>query len=147
MVIAIIMLAMLTSCSFVGSVGDVGQVTVVVEAADGSCEVYQTSLENIENKGEGAKGVLEHLETRADNPLSLEMTNSSYGAYVTAIGNIAEGGGSYVMVYTSHESDSYAGASTVEYEGKTLYQSGVGLSTMTVGAGTVILFRLESNPF
>ena len=145
LVVAVIMAAM-TSCDlFYGDVAEQGDVTVVVENTDGTYQVYKTYLENVENKEEGAKGVIEHLHVREDNPLSLEMVDGSYGAYVKAIGNIEENpaDGAYVMVYTSVEADSYDSAPTVEYEGVTLYQAGLGLSGMTVESGTVILFRLE----
>ena len=74
------------------------------------------------------------------------MTDSTYGAYISAIGSIKEDAatGSYVMVYTSISADSYEGAPTVDYNGTTLYQSGAGISAMKVESGTVILFRLES---
>ncbi len=139
--------SLLTSCSFIfGDVADSGNFTVLVENTDGSYEVYKTDLDRLENKSEGAKGLLEHLNT-SDKKLYLEMVDSTYGAYVSAIGNIREGDGSYVIVYTSVASDSYEGAPTVEYEGSTLYQAGVGLSGMTVEAGGIILFRLEKSPY
>ena len=144
--LALIMALTLSSCgvfSLFGDVAEKGEVMVVVENADGSFEVYKTYLESVENKNEGVKGVLEHLNHQNDS-LYLVMEDGAYGAFVTEIGSIKQSEGSYVMVYTSIESDSYAGAPTVEYDGKTLYQSGVGISAMKVGAGTVILFRLES---
>lgn len=136
----------MTSCGFIfGDVAESGDVTVVVENADGTYDVYKTYLEQVENKSEGAKGVVEHLNKRENNPLALEMIDSTYGAYVSAIGSIKEDGAAktYVMVYTSVATDSYDGAPTVDYEGVTMYQAGVGLSGMAVEAGTVILFRLE----
>ena len=77
------------------------------------------------------------------------MIEGVYGAYVSAIGSISESSvdGIYVMVYTSVKTDAYEGSPTVEYEGVTLYQSGVGISDMSVAEGTVILFRLESSPY
>lgn len=143
----IIAVMALSSCGYIfGDVAEQGDVTVVIENTDGTYEVFKTYLENVENKDEGAKGVVETLRDREESPLPLEMTDGGFGAYVTAIGSIKEdaSAGSYVMVYTSLESDSYDGAPTVEYEGTTLYQSGVGLSGMTVEEGTVILFRLEN---
>ena len=140
----------MTSCNFLfGSVAERGDVTVVVENADGTYDVYKTYLEDVENKDEGAKGVIEHLNKRENNPLALEMIDSTYGAYVSAIGSIKEDGASktYVIVYTSVAADSYDGAPTVDYDGVTMYQAGVGLSGMTVEAGTIILFRLEVSPW
>lgn len=139
--------SILSSCSLIfGDVADSGNFTVLVENTDGSYEVYKTALDSLENKSEGAKGVVEHLNA-SDKKLYLEMVDSTYGAYVSAIGNIREGDDYYVIVYTSLASDSYEGAPTVVYEGVTLYQAGVGLSGMTVEAGGVILFRLEKSPY
>lgn len=139
--------SLLTSCSLIfGDVDDSGNFTVLVENAEGSYEVYTTDLNRLENKSEGAKGLLEHLNTQNER-LYLEMVDSTYGAYVSAIGNIREGDGYYVIVYTSVASDSYEGAPTVEYEDTTLYQAGVGLSGMKVEAGGIIMFRLERSPY
>jgi hypothetical protein len=132
-----------------GDVAEQGDVTVVIENADGSYDVYKIYLEEVENKDEGAKGVVEQLAKRENNPLYLEMTESTYGAYVSAIGSIKEdvAAKKYVIVYTSVAADSYEGAPTVQYEGMTLYQSGVGVKDMTVEDKTVILFRLEVYEF
>ena len=140
----------MTSCDFLwGDVAESGDITVVIENADGTYDVYKTDLEEVENKSEGAKGVIEHLNERENNPLALEMVDSTYGAYVSAIGSIKEDAATktYVIVYTSVAADSYDGAPTVEYEGVTMYQAGVGLSAMSVEAGTVIMFRLEVSPW
>ena len=143
--VIVMALSAMTSCMFYGEVAEQGDVTVVIENADGTFAVYKTYLEEVENKSEGAKGVIEHLNKRETNPLTLEMVDSTYGAYVSGIGSIKEDAASktYVMVYTSVASDSYEGAPTVEYEGITMYQAGLGLSGMKVEAGTIILFRLE----
>ncbi len=136
-----------TSCGFIfGDVADKGDVTVVVENADGTYDVFKTDLSAIKNKKEGAKGVLEHLNQRNDR-LYVEMIDSTYGAYVSAIGSIKESHDEYVIVYTTVASDSYEGAPTLQYDGATLYQAGAGLSKMTVGEGTIILFRLEKSPY
>lgn len=146
--LALVMAAsLLTSCSLIfGDVDDSGNFTVLVENTDGSYDVFKTNLDSLENKSEGAKGLLEQLNT-SDKKLYLEMVDSTYGAYVSAIGNIREGDGYYVIVYTSVASDSYEGAPTVEYEDATLYQAGVGLSGMKVEAGGIIMFRLERSPY
>ena len=149
LVLVMIIMAM-TSCDFLwGDVADSGFITVVVENADGTYDVYKTYLEEVANKSEGAKGIIEHLNRRENTPLYLEMVNSTYGAYVSAIGSIKEDftTSTYVMVYTSVATDSYEGAPTVDYEGVTMYQAGLGLSGMSVEEGTIILFRLEASPW
>lgn len=139
--IALVLLAF-SSCG--AMVAEKGDVTVVIEVADGEYEVYKTYLENVENKKNGALGVLESLRDREENPLHLVYSDSGYGAFITEIGSIKqnEAVGEYVVSYTSVETDSYAGAPTREYEGMTLFSSGVGVSSMTVNEGTVILFRI-----
>ena len=145
----VIALCALTSCDILfGEVADEGNVTVVVENSDGTYDVYKANLDKVENNSEGAKGVIEHLN-RGEDKLYLEMVDSTYGAYVSAIGSIKESfaDNKYVVVYTSVATDTYEGAPTVQYEGVTLYQAGLGLSGMTVEEGTIILFRLEASPY
>ena len=142
-------LMVFTSCDLLfGKVDDSGSFTVVVENSDGGFDVFKANLEEIENNKEGAKGVVEHL-SKGDDGLYLEMVDSTYGAYVSAIGSIRESNADkvYVIVYTSVQTDSYDGAPTLQYEGVTLYQSGVGLSAMSVSEGGIILFRLEKSPY
>ena len=148
--ILVVAIMAMTSCGIIfGEVAEQGDVTVVIENSDGTFDVYKTYLEEVENKSEGAKGIIEHLNKRETNPLALEMVDSTYGAYVSSIGSIKENATekTYVIVYTSIASDSYDGAPTLDYEGVTMYQAGLGLSGMTVDAGTVIMFRLEVSPW
>ncbi len=146
--VLVIALMALTSCSYIfGDVAEQGVATVVVENTDGSYESFKVYLDKLENKSEGAKGVLEHLNKNDD--LYLEMVDSTYGAYVSAVGSIKESATDkmYVIVYTSLASDSYDGAPTLDYKGATLYQAGLGLSGMTVDEGVIILLRLEESPY
>ena len=139
----------LSSCSILfGKVDRRGVFTVAIDNADGSFEEYSVNLESLENNKEGAKGVLELLDS-THGDFYLEMTDSTYGAYVSAIGSIKESyaDNMYVIVYTSVEADSYQGAPTFTFDGVTLYQTGVGLSGMTVKEGGIILFRLEKSPY
>ena len=140
-----IVLAILAFTSCGSTVAEKGDVTIVVEVAEGEYEVYKTYLENVENKSNGALGVLENLRDRENDPLHLVYSESTYGAFVTEIGSIKEdaAAGAYVMVYTSVQADSYEGAPVVNYEDTELYSAGLGISTMTVNSGTVILFRIE----
>ena len=148
LILFVSLLLSLISCDLLwGKVDDSGKVTVVVENIDGSYDVFTASLDDVENKSEGAKGIIEHL--KKENNLQVEMVESTYGAYVAGIGKIHEdsSAGKYVMVYTSVASDGYDGGATVDYNGTTMHMAGVGLSGMSVEAGTIILFRLESSPY
>ena len=97
--IVAVSLLMLSSCSLFGSVADEGGVTVVIENGE-SYEVYTISLEKVENKSEGAWGVLEAMAEREKNPLHLVKENGGYGAFITEIGGIKQDAfvGAYVMV-------------------------------------------------
>ena len=144
LLIMILVICFSSSCSLFGGVSDEGRVTVVIENTDGSYDSFNVELNEVENKSEGVRGILDHL-AKGKEKLYVGLVDGGYGAYVSAIGKIAESPtqGSYVMVYTSVNTDGYEGGPTVDYNGITLYQAGVGISSMTVTDGTVILFRLE----
>lgn len=144
-IILAVVLTALTLISCAPTVAEEGDVTVVVECADGACEVYKTYLQSVENKDEGALGVLKHLRDREENPLALTYEVGAYGAFITAIGSIEQdaSSGEYITVYTTTLADSYEDAPTVTFEGALLYSSGVGVSFMSVPVGSVILFRIE----
>ena len=147
--ICAVMLGLCSCNAFFGRVDENGDVTVVIENVDGSYDVFEADLENVENKEEGAKGVVEYLGARKNNKLGYEMTESTYGAYISKVGSISEdaSSGLYIIVYTSNARDSYDGSPTIDYNGTTLYQAGMGLSGMSVEEGTIILFRLEKSPY
>lgn len=124
-----------------------GDVTVVIENEDGEYDVYKVYLEDVENKSEGAAGIIEHLSKREKNPLHLKMSDGSYGKFLTEIGSIKEDSAAkkYIIVYTSLEKDfgTWEGVGVLDYEGITLKSSGVGISEMSVESDMIILFRLE----
>ena len=135
----------LFSCS--PKVDEEGDVLVVIEFEDGTAKEYELLLEKVENKDEGAAGILEYLKNREEDPLSLNMSDSTYGKYIHGIGGIEEdtAANKYVMVYTSVEKDfgTWEGVGELTYKGRTLKNAGVGVSEMTVESGMIILFRLE----
>lgn len=129
---------------------DEGDVTVLVETDEGEYEVYRVYFEDVENKTSGAVGIFEHLAARENSPLPSELDDTGYGAFVKSVGSLVPQGNEYISLYTSEESD-FAVPSEwmptvpeVDYEGVTLKYAGVGLSSMTIKSGTVILCRLES---
>lgn len=139
------MIVGLASCG--ATVGEEGDVSIVIENRDGSYTVYKAYLEEVANKSEGAFGVIQHLMAREDNPLTADIVDSDYGAYVNAIGTLIPDtmAGEFVSVYTSLEKDfgTWDGVATVNYNGTSLTASGVGITSMSVESGTVILFRIE----
>ena len=76
--VLVVAITAMTSCDLLfGDVAESGDVTVAIENADGSYDVYKTALEDVKNKKEGVKGVIEHLNKRENNPLTLEMVDST----------------------------------------------------------------------
>lgn len=134
-------------CACFGAVDEAGKVTVVVENRDGSYKEYKANLEDIENKDEGAVGVIEYLAARSDDPLEADLQDSSYGKFVNSIGGLTPdaSAGEFVSIYTSVEADfgTFDGVGEINYNGTTLKSAGVGLTSMQVLEGTVILFRIE----
>lgn len=145
LVVAMAMLA-LVSCGG-GNVADSGNAVVVIENEEGKYTVYEVDLSSLDSHDEGALSLLKHLSAKEENPLSFSATWGAYGAYITAIGGIAENTseGKYVSVYTSNEADfdTTAWVKSLEYDGKTFKTSGVGVSQMNIEDGTAVLFRLE----
>ena len=134
-------------CSCFGLVAERGDVTVVIANRDGTYTEYKAYLEDVENKSEGAVGVIEHLAAREKNPLTVDMQSSSYGKYVNSIGSLTPdtASGEFISIYTSVEADfgTFLGVTEIEYGGKLLKSSGVGLTDMNVPEGAIILFCIE----
>ncbi len=137
----------LVSCGVGGTVADSGKAKVVIENADKTYTVYEVDLGELTKRDEGAASVLEHLATLEGSTLYYSLSlGGGYGAYVTSIGSLyPDSTHQYVALYTNMEEDFdvASGTSSLTYEGEMLKYAGVGLSSMTVKDGTVILFRLE----
>ena len=146
LVLVIVIAVGLVSCN--GILGEKGDVSLVVENRDGTYEVYKVYLEDVENKDEGVYGVIELLIKREKNPLSADIAESVYGAYINSIGFLTPDASKneYISIYTSLEKDfsTWEPVGVIEYEGVTLKTAGVGLSSMSAEKGTVILFRIET---
>ena len=140
------MMLLLVACG--GEVGEEGDVSLVVENRDGSYDVYKVYLEDVTNKEEGVYGVVEFIMRRKENPITADIVDSSYGAYVNSIGSLTPDASKneYVCLYTSLEKDfgTWDGVKSVVYEGVTLKEAGVGLTSMSIEKGTVVLFRIET---
>ena len=71
------------------------------------------------------------------------------GTWLVSVCDLVPGDRQYVSIYTSVEED-FAVATpewpvtTIEYDGGELTASGVGLDSMHVTEGAIILFRMES---
>lgn len=146
LILAVAMMLLLVACA--GEVGEEGDVSLVVENRDGSYDVYKVYLEDVTNKEEGVYGVVEFIMQRKENPITADIVDSSYGAYVNYIGSLTPDASKneYVCLYTSLEKDfgTWDGVKSVVYEGVTLKEAGVGLTSMSIEKGTVVLFRIET---
>ncbi len=144
-VISILML-LLSACGG-GNVAKSGMATVVIDNGDGTFLTYEVNLSELSEHNEGAFSLLKHLGSLEENPLTFSMVWGGYGAYLTAIGNISENSSryEYIYVYTSNSADFDTSeyVKELKYEGQTLKSSGLGVSTMNIEDGTVVLFRLE----
>ena len=140
------MLFALVSCG--GTLAEEGDISIVIENRDGTYTVYKAYLEDVSNKEEGVYGVIQYLMEREDNPLTADIVDSTYGAYVNAIGSLTPDTtkNEYVCLYTSLEKDFDTSdyCQTIEYDGIHLKTSGVGFTSMSAEKGTVILCRIES---
>ena len=145
----VLLLSSLTAC-LGGSVGDNGKATVVIEKSDGSFVSYEVDLAKIENKDGGMIPILDYLVADENTEFAYKTNDTGYGAYITEIDTLApDETKEYVAIYTSEEevfavpSEWSPVVPTVTYGSITLTYSGVGLSSMHITDGTVVLFRVE----
>ena len=149
MLVALLVLSF-ASCG-TQNVAKSGTATVVIENRDKSFTSYDVDLSLVENREEGALSLLEHIASLEGSTLYFSTTyGGGYGAYVASIGSLTPAAGEYVALYTTNESDfaiPTEWAPTVKtalYGEKTLTFSGVGISSMNIEDGTVVLFRIET---
>ena len=148
-------LSVLVSCGAGENVAKSGTASIVIETSGEGSEkfvVYEVDLSILENRDEGALSLLEYICSQKNSTLYYSATwGGGYGAYISSIGplNPIAANGEYISVYTSEECDFavpteyFPTVSTAVFEDMTLKYSGVGISSMTVKDGTVIMFRLE----
>lgn len=145
-------LSAFTSCQSKSTVADSGTAKIVIENAENDYTVYEVDLSKLENRSEGVMSLLEYVAMLEGSELYYNVQwGGGYGAYVTSIGTLVpDSTCQYVSIYTTEASDfavptDYAPTvATVKYGDITLTYSGVGMSSMHVNDGTVILFRIES---
>ena len=140
-VLVVLSLLFLAAC---GSVSEVGTAKIVIDSGTEQTE-YEVSLSDIEKK-DSALDILNYLNE--NEGLALDYVESVYGGYISSIGTLLPDAqnNEYISIYTSEECDFGVAPfdTKVEYMDMTLTASGVGISSMTVNEGTVILFRIES---
>ena len=137
-----VLLGTLCSC---GAQDNDGAGTLSVVLGTDPETVYTVPLDQL-TVTEGLMSVLEYL--KEEENLTYTAEDSGYGAYLTAVGDLAQDSeaGKYIMLYTSVEEDADVSqyATTVTYGGRTLTSSGVGASSMHVRAGEVIYIGCQA---
>ena len=117
-----------------------GKYTIVINA-NGNDSVYA-----IDSEAQGVYTLADALLYLRDNEgVVYEYSDSTYGVYISRLGDICPVGYSqWVSVYTSVESDKDVSehAESIQYEGHTLYSSGFGVSSMSLEEGCIIYFTL-----
>ncbi len=121
-----------------------GRCTVVVGIGDAFTE-YEVELDSVEIT-EGVFSIVKYL--KEEKHLEVSYDSSSYGAYLTAIGNVHPDAAKneYVAIYTSvtKDFDTSMYFSEYSYKGLTLGSSGFGINSMSVEADAVYLFTVGS---
>ena len=121
-----------------------GKFTIVI--AGETEQVYQIDSSELTVNDGGLDTVLKYL--RDNKGLHLVASDSSYGMYIQEIGNITANASNneYVCIYTSVEADKDTSSylKTTEYQGVTLYTSGLGSSSMTIVDGCIIYFCIAT---
>ncbi|MGN0797522.1 MAG: hypothetical protein ACI4M5_04870 [Christensenellales bacterium] len=120
-----------------------GEVTIVVAPLEGEATEYKVDLSDIAEGG-GVVAILDYLQ--ANEGLDYTIQDSTYGAYLTKVGILEENveARESIYLYTSVAKDADVSeyASTVDYQGKTLTSSGVGVSSMSVEDGAIIYITI-----
>ncbi len=143
---------MLASCASNENVAAEGAAKIVVQEGENTYTVYEVDLAKLENRSEGVISLLEHIASQEGSTLYYNVQwGGGYGAYITSIGSINPNPAyEYIAIYTNERADFAVPNEympevlTLDYDSTTLTYTGVGLSSMHVNDGTVILFCLHS---
>ena len=133
------------------SYSDSTQTGANTENGENDYTVYEVDLSKLEKRDEGALSLLEYLASLEGSTLYYNVQwGGGYGAYITSIGSLnPDPTCQYISLYTTEEADFAVPTewsptvATATYGEITLTYAGVGLSSMHINDGTVILFRLE----
>lgn len=150
LLVAVITVLSLASCGG-GNVASSGNAKIVIEKAEGDYAVYDVDLSKLERRDEGAISLLEYIASLEGSTLYYNVQwGGGYGAYITSIDTLNPNpANQYIAIYTTEEADFAVPSewsptvATAKYGEMTLTYAGVGLSSMHINDGTVILFRLE----
>ena len=115
---------------------------IVIKTSESNVETFNFNFKDIDMESFTVFDVLKYLNQ--NDRLDLEYTESATGAFLTKVGNLKNGNGYYIYIYTSVESDKDVSAygEEIEHGGRKLWSSGLGISSMSVEDKCVILFQL-----
>lgn len=119
------------------------QMAVIIKNGDKDYTSYTVTLTDDMQTGED---VLNYLADKAD--LQIDWQDSEYGKFINGIGGakVHAGTSEFVNVMTSVQKDkgTWAGVKTYNVGDVTLAASAVGVSEMSVEAGAVIYFEIDT---
>ena len=153
--IALLLAAFVIAVSLVSCMGGeaaaTGTAKIVIENGENDYTVYEVDLSKLEKHDEGALSLLEYVASLEGSTLYYNVQwGGGYGAYVTSIGSLnPDPSCQFIALYTTEEADFAVPTewsptvATAKYGDIDLTYAGVGLSSMHINDGTVILFRLE----
>ena len=117
-----------------------GTMTLVLLDGDVAQEYY-VDLSKVPsgNSSSGLMAILDYLQS--EGRLTYTAQEYGYGAYLTQVGELQEGEGKYIYIYTDVEADFDVTQYAVQitYKGKSYTNSGVNASQMTVKANCTIV--------
>ncbi len=123
---------------------DEGETCTVVVANGDETKEYKADLGKVEVK-EGVFSVLEWL--KSEGKLDFEAQDSAYGKFLTSVGDAKpQAANEFVLVMTSVEKDFDTSTyfKSIDYKGTKIGTSGLGASSMTVEAGAIYYFTVDS---
>lgn len=122
---------------------DENQMSVIIKYGENEYTSYTVTLTDDMQTGED---VLNYLADKAD--LQIDWQDSEYGKFINGIGGAKPSAGTseFVNVMTSVQKDkgTWAGVKTYNVGDVTLAASAVGVSEMSVEAGAVIYFEIDT---
>lgn len=150
LLVAIMIATSLVSCMG-GDIDSDGMAKIVIENGENDYTEYDVALSKLERRDEGALSLLEYIASEEGGTLYYNVQwGGGYGAYITSIGSLTpDPTCQYIAIYTTEAADFAVPTewsptvATANYGDTVLTFAGVGLSSMSIKDGTVILFRLE----
>lgn len=144
-ILLVSLLALIFAACFDSDNDSQGAMTLVVLNGEDAKE-YSVDLTELPS-GDNQKGLMAILDyLQAEGQLTYTAQDSGYGAYLTQVGDLKEGDGNFIYVYTDVETDISvdAYATQIIYKDKSYTNSGVGVTQMNIKDGCTIIITYIS---